>query len=225
MNLYPFLSALNEFITLDLIQKSLTNECRVVKFWILVFGSVSQTLLSFNSSINFLLYPAISKDFRHICKVYFKTKFPIIEKLITKHQSNEHYTEEDAEVGSRMLARPQSTELLQSGNLLGPDDMNREIFVLEEISNHTHQDIVAVYQEGNGEVVTSSSRRSSILNLDGTKSTNSSLISMSSSSQINLQNKNMCDIKPAQVYDTNVPVPETTPFLSNSHVENGHIIT
>ena len=163
MNLYPFLSALNEFITLDLIQKSLTNECRVVKFWILVFGSVSQTLLSFNSSINFLLYPAISKDFRHICKVYFKTKFPIIEKLITKHQSNEHYTEEDAEVGSRILARPQSTELLQSGNLLGPDDMNREIFVLEEISNHTHQDIVAVYQEGNGEVVTSSSRRSSRL--------------------------------------------------------------
>ena len=92
-------------------------------------------------------------------------------------------------MGSRILARPQSTELLQSGNLLGPDDMNREIFVLEEISNHTHQDIVAVYQEGNGEVVTSSSRRSSILNLDGTKSTNSSLISMSSSSQTNLQKK------------------------------------
>ena len=48
---------------------------------------------------------------------------------------------------------------------------------------------------------------------------------MSSSSQINLQNKNMCDIKPAQVYDKNLPVPETTPFLSNSHVECGHIIT
>lgn len=203
----------------------MTNECRVVKFWILVFGSVSQTLLSFNSSINFLLYPAISKDFRHICKVYFKTKFPIIEKLIAKNQTNEQYTGEDVEVGSRILARPQSTELLQSGNLLAQDNMNREIFVLEEISTHTHQDIVAVYQEGNGDVVTSSSRRSSILNLDGTKSTNSSFISMLSSSQTNLQNRNVCDMKPDQAHDAYLPVPETAPFLSNSNVENGHIIT
>ena len=190
-----------------------------------MFGSVSQTLLSFNSSINFLLYPAISKDFRHICKVYFKTKFPFIEKLFAKNQTNEQYTEEDAEVGSRMLARPQSTELLQSANLLAQDDMNREIFVLEEISTRTHQDIVAVYQEGNGDVVTSSSRRSSILNLDGTKSTNSSFISMLSSSQTNLQNRNVCDMKPDQAHDAYLPVPETVPFLSSSHVENGHIIT
>ena len=212
-------------MTLDLIQKSLTNECRVVKFWILVFGSVSQTLLSFNSSINFLLYPAISKDFRHICKAYFKAKFPFIEKLIAKGQSNEQCAEEDVEVGSRTLARPQSTELLQSGNLLVPHGSSRELFVLEEISTATHQDIVAVYQEGNGDVVTSSSRRSSILNLDATKSTNTSLISMSSSSLTNLQNRNMCDVKPAQGYDSYLSVPEITPFLSNGHVESSHIIT
>ena len=73
--------AINEFVTLNLIRKSLTNGCHVVKFWTLVIGTVSQTLLAFNSSINFLMYPAVSKDFRIIFLQYFKSKLEFISKL------------------------------------------------------------------------------------------------------------------------------------------------
>ena len=72
---------MNEFVTLGLIQKYLTSGCHVVKFWTLIIGSVSQTLLAFNSSINFLLYPAISKDFRRITKEYLKSKTVCLTKI------------------------------------------------------------------------------------------------------------------------------------------------
>ena len=77
-------TAINEFVTLDLIQKSLTSGCHVVKFWTLLIGSISQTLLAFNSSINFLMYPAFSKDFRSICKEYLISKVGFLAKLWPK---------------------------------------------------------------------------------------------------------------------------------------------
>ena len=74
--------AINEVITLDLIRSSLKSGCHVVKFWTLVTGTVSQALLTVNSSINFLLYPAISKDFQSVFKQYMSHKMGCILGLL-----------------------------------------------------------------------------------------------------------------------------------------------
>ena len=80
-NIRIIFTAVNEFVMLDLIQDSLTNGCHVVKFWTLLLNSISQTLLAFNSSINFLMYPAFSKDFRSICREYITSKIVCISKI------------------------------------------------------------------------------------------------------------------------------------------------
>ena len=80
-NISIIFTAVNEFVMLDLIQDSLTNGCHVVKFWTLLLNSISQTLLAFNSSINFLMYPAFSKDFRSICREYITSKIACISKI------------------------------------------------------------------------------------------------------------------------------------------------
>lgn len=75
------LSDINEFVTLDLIRTSLTNpDCYVVKYWSLVTGTVSEALLTLNSSVNFLMYPAISKDFRTVLKQYIKLKVHFVSQ-------------------------------------------------------------------------------------------------------------------------------------------------
>ena len=53
-----------------------------MRFWTLVTGTVSQALLTINSSVNFLMYPAISKDFRIVFKQYIGKKFHFISELI-----------------------------------------------------------------------------------------------------------------------------------------------
>ena len=68
-------------MTLDLIRTSLTNpDCYVVKYWSLVTGTVSEALLTLNSSVNFLMYPAISKDFRTVLKQYIKLKVNFVSQ-------------------------------------------------------------------------------------------------------------------------------------------------
>ncbi len=45
-------------------QEALKSGCNAVKFWILVAATVSQLLLTFNSSINFAVYCLMSVEFR-----------------------------------------------------------------------------------------------------------------------------------------------------------------
>ena len=84
-------------MTLELIQSSLTSGCHVVKFWTLVAGTVSQTLLTINSSINFLMYPAISKDFRSVFKDYFKEKLLSVGRICTFRRNANNTETHDAE--------------------------------------------------------------------------------------------------------------------------------
>ena len=53
-----------------------------MKFWTLITGTVSQALLTVNSSINFLMYPAISKDFQSVFKQYIAHKIRFIFGLL-----------------------------------------------------------------------------------------------------------------------------------------------
>ena len=131
---------MNEFVTLDLIQKSLTSGCHVVKFWTLVIGSVSQTLLGFNSSINFLLYPAISKDFRKISKEYLKSKIACLSRIwpfaVTSIPRDTVVVDEissDSCLGTLQIATFSNGQTLESGE-------QQPSIILEELP--TQQDII-----------------------------------------------------------------------------------
>ena len=123
-------------MTLDLIQKSLTNGCHVVKFWTLLIGSISQTLLAFNSSINFLMYPAVSKDFRSICMDYLSSKFGCIMKLL-KQRSTSSSRASDGIEEMNLEPSPVLTHSISPTfrNIKGQDNYDNRAMLLGHISN------------------------------------------------------------------------------------------
>ncbi len=55
---------LHELYVLEHYKRSLGMECNAVKLWTLVAGSVSQLMLTLNSSLNFAIYLLMSPEFR-----------------------------------------------------------------------------------------------------------------------------------------------------------------
>ena len=107
--------AINEFVNLDLIRSSLTSGCHVVRYWTLITGTVSQALLTFNSSVNFLMYPAISKDFRTVFKQYIRVKFHFIPDLL-------HYWKGNVNRSSSEHSDVSNRDTIPSSNYLSPSD-------------------------------------------------------------------------------------------------------
>ena len=116
MSLQLCITAINEFVTLDRIQSSLTSGCHVVRFWTLVTGTVSQALLTINSSVNFLMYPAISKDFRAVFKQYISITFHFIPDLL-------HYLKGNVNRTPTEHSDVSNPESIPSTNILCPVDI------------------------------------------------------------------------------------------------------
>ena len=140
-NIISFFIAINEFLTLDLIQKSLTNGCHVVKFWTLMTGSISQTLLVFNSSINFLMYPAFSKDFRSVCKECINSKLVFSNKIWTlckKSTSSDTNGVDEVELESYPHSVHRSLPAFVNVDVQSPIDISN--ILAEKTSNYEDKD-------------------------------------------------------------------------------------
>jgi len=59
---------------LDDYRRSMEMDCHAVKLWTLVTATVSQLLLTLNSSLNFAIYCLMSTDFRRILSDWTKTQ-------------------------------------------------------------------------------------------------------------------------------------------------------
>ena len=110
-------------------------------------GSVSQTLLVFNSSINFLLYPALFKDFRSIFKDYLRSKTAFFSRTWRVFKGITRSDTDDTEVGREETNSANSLRSSPANATLaeGQQSFNNQSILLQEFQTH---DVEVSFNEG-----------------------------------------------------------------------------
>ena len=92
-------------------------------------GSVSQTLLVFYSSFNFMLYPVLSKDFRIICKQYLVSKIKFFANIRNFCKRNASSNTLDTEVGlAQTNVNGSARSLTSRSTTSAPETQNHQCF-------------------------------------------------------------------------------------------------
>ena len=73
----------NELLTLEVVRASIHNNCASFPFWAMISASVSQFLITVNSSVNFFIYCFMSRQFRKVLIGILKKvgQFPLFQKI------------------------------------------------------------------------------------------------------------------------------------------------